>query len=156
MATTKRKPSPTLGQEKQGLNTVLADALVEGKPQPKGSMRGFVHKGRAVLTTANKGLKPWTTRVVKELKKSIWLDEPYPYAVRVSIYASFVPPKSRSSDEPMIQKPDIDKVARAVLDAIVEAGVICDDKQVVFLMVSKRYSETGTESTEICVRSEGC
>lgn len=40
-------------------------------------------------------------------------------------------------------KPDVDKLARAVLDALTESGLWRDDSQVVSLSASKAYSKDG-------------
>lgn len=53
-------------------------------------------------------------------------------------------PKSLSRGRPTpahLGKPDADKLARGVLDALTSAGVLQDDSQVVFLTASKRYAE---------------
>jgi hypothetical protein len=45
------------------------------------------------------------------------------------------------------KRPDADKLARAVLDAITESGTIRDDAQVVSLQVRKRYGQPGVRIT---------
>lgn len=45
------------------------------------------------------------------------------------------------------KRPDADKLARAVLDAITESGTIRDDAQVVSLRVRKRYGQPGVRIT---------
>ena len=42
-------------------------------------------------------------------------------------------------------RPDIDKLARAILDALTDARVWPDDGQVVTMHVEKRYGEPGVE-----------
>lgn len=48
-----------------------------------------------------------------------------------------------------IVTPDIDKVARLILDALTIAGVIADDRQVVTLTVSKEYVDVGQAATSV-------
>lgn len=47
------------------------------------------------------------------------------------------------------KKPDIDNLAKAVLDALVKAGAIEDDRFVVRLLTMKTYSEVPRVSIEI-------
>ena len=63
-------------------------------------------------------------------------------AVEIIVTFSFVRPKSVSAKKRpnMIVKPDIDKLARAVLDALTHHAYD-DDSQVVTLVVSKIYGE---------------
>ena len=45
------------------------------------------------------------------------------------------------------KRPDVDKLARAVLDAITESGTLRDDCQVVALSARKRYGPPGVAIT---------
>jgi Holliday junction resolvase RusA-like endonuclease len=45
------------------------------------------------------------------------------------------------------QKPDVDNIAKAVLDAIVQAGIIADDTQVVRLIVFRLMCGTDRDAT---------
>lgn len=113
--------------------------FVAGIPVPQGSKTGYVVGRRAVLTDANKAvLKPWRAQVTR-MASSSWADrEQMAGAVRVDAVFVFVRPKSVKRDAPSV-KPDVDKLARALLDGITDAGVWKDDSQVTRLDVEKVY-----------------
>lgn len=99
-----------------------------GIPRPQGSKR--LLRGR--LIESSRGHADWRRTVAmaalaaRQDRGGEWpVDRP----VRMSIYF-FVPGRPDA-------RPDIDKLARAVLDAIVEAGVVRDDSQVVELFALK-------------------
>jgi crossover junction endodeoxyribonuclease RusA len=69
-----------------------------------------------------------------------------PFAGAVAIDLCFVLPRPKSTPKrqtpPAIKRPDLDKVTRAVLDAITGV-VLLDDAQVVDLRASKRLADIG-------------
>ena len=115
---------------------------VNGAPQPKGSMKAFIPKGwtRPVLTTSNASLKAWeqTIRSVAQAHVSAYTTDP----VRVRLRFALPCPQSlsrRASRRPHTMRPDVDKLARAALDAL--TGVIFkDDSQVYALSAVKQYA----------------
>lgn len=116
--------------------------FVPGKPAPQGSKR---HVGHGVMIESSKNVKPWRQDV-----REACLRDGQP-AVRIEgavvVTLEFVMPRPTSTPKrrtpPAMRKPDIDKLARAVLDAITSAGVIEDDARIVRLMASKRLAEIG-------------
>ena len=114
---------------------------VLGSPIPQGSMKAFTPKGwkRPILTSDNKKTKPWRQDVgqicLAELHGSP-AGRGVPMRVMIAFY--FERPKSVKSLAEKTTKPDIDKLARAVLDAI--TGIAFeDDSQVTELFVTKSY-----------------
>jgi Holliday junction resolvase RusA-like endonuclease len=111
-----------------------------GRSQPQGSKNAFKHGNRVVLVEASKGLKPWRSVVslaAKEVMLSVQdmslIDGP----VAVDVIFTFVPGRTVKR-KAMTTKPDIDKLARAILDSL--TGVCWrDDAQVVELRVCKVY-----------------
>jgi Holliday junction resolvase RusA-like endonuclease len=116
---------------------------VQGKPSPKGSLRHVGH-GRLIEQVA--GSKPWRQKVDAAARVAVvetgWLLS-YTGAVQVDIDLYLARPKSapnriwpttRSSG-------DVDKHARNILDALVDAAVIADDSQVITLHVNKAHTE---------------
>lgn len=123
---------------------------VLGTPRPQGSMRGFVVKGRAVLTSDNKRLKPWRDQVSISAIRRLGGMGPIerPLSVAISILFTFMRPKSAKGRERPTVKPDLDKLIRAVLDAL--TGVVFeDDSQVTHIMASKEYGEVESCTIEI-------
>lgn len=114
--------------------------FVAGIPIPQGSKTAYVVGKRAVLTDANKKLlKPWRAEVTR-IARAVWLDRVRIEDVAVRVEATFVfeRPKSVKRPAPSV-KPDVDKLARALLDGITDSGIWKDDSQVTDLHVEKVY-----------------
>lgn len=122
---------------------------VPGIPQTKGSTRSFVVKGRPVTTSDNPNLKSWEHAVrVTALERGL-VPTTLPAAVRIE----FILPRPKShfgakgilprcAAERHAKKPDVDKLTRAVLDAL--TGVAYhDDAQVYRASGEKRYAQEG-------------
>lgn len=115
--------------------------FVPGVPVPQGSKTAFVVGKRAVVTDANaKALKPWRALVKAAAVEALHgreplVDEP----LVVSVEFRFVRPKSVRRELPHV-KPDVDKLLRAVLDALTDAHVWGDDSQVVKAAAEKVYA----------------
>jgi Holliday junction resolvase RusA-like endonuclease len=115
---------------------------VPGKASPQGSKKGFVINGRAVLVDASGGNKAWrklVTETIQSSKDYIRLDG----AINVSLM--FAMEQAKSNKKPkMTQKPDIDKLARSVLDAMTDSFLIEDDSRIVHLTVTKQWATEDT------------
>lgn len=124
---------------------------VQGVPIPQGSMRGFVVGGRARLTSDNPKTRPWKAAVTADASAAVHAAGlPHPAyghePVAVSIAFTLPRPKGHfgvkgvlpSAPKHPTSAPDLDKLARAVLDAL--TGIAYrDDAQVVGLDVAKHY-----------------
>ncbi len=112
--------------------------LVRGLPRAQGSCRAYVCQGRAIVTNKNPNLNMWRelVRVEGRAHAPVTLWEG---ALNVSCYFTFSPTKARKKQGMShYQRPDIDKLLRAVLDAL--TGVIWrDDAQVMILRGQKSY-----------------
>jgi len=121
-----------------------------GDAQPQGSTRAFVPAGwkRAILTSANPKLKSWRQLVTEaanvaiarypEPDRSLMLD-----GVRLSIAFYMPRPKSlKKTRTAHTTKPDIDKLVRAICDALSQV-VFRDDSQVCELVTMKHYAAEG-------------
>ena len=113
---------------------------VLGRALPQGSKNAFKSGNRVVLVEASKGLKPWRSVVALEakLKRDEVQDQSLIEGpVTVELLFQFVPGKTVKRKE-MTTKPDVDKLSRAILDAL--TGVVWkDDSQVVELRARKQY-----------------
>lgn len=120
----------------------LLEFSVAGDPVPQGSMKAFVVGGRAVLTSDNKKLKAWRKRLCVLIQAQL-LGERISRDTAVGVRISFrlLKPKTVKRVFPTV-KPDLDKLVRAVLDAITESGAWADDSQVIELHVRKSYTST--------------
>ena len=112
---------------------------VAGLPVPQGSSRAFVIAGRAHITSdTGHRLQDWRQAIASEARVAFseLLDGP------VEVFAEFFLPRPASRPKRVFwpdRKPDIDKLARASLDALTGVG-FRDDAQVVRLVASKRYT----------------
>lgn len=117
---------------------------VHGVPSPQGSKRAYVRNGRANLVeVAGTALKDWRTSVAFTARAAI-VDQDWAIVddgpVEVEILFRMPRPKSRPEDFWHAVRPDIDKLTRAVLDALTTARVWRDDSQVSDLVVMKHYA----------------
>lgn len=108
-------------------------------PAPKGSYR-FV-RGHAI--PMSKREKPWrnlvsdNARIAMTREKFTQFDKDVP----VSVHITFLMPRPKTVKRHMpTVPPDIDKLCRAVLDALTDVGVWVDDSQVVDLGATKIYA----------------
>ena len=120
---------------------------VRGLPVPQGSSRAFVVAGKARIVTKTARLSDWRSAIATAAG-TVMGTEPLldgPLTVRAEF---FLPrPKSTKRVYPAV-RPDLDKLARALLDGC--TGVVwTDDSRVVDLIVSKRYGDAPGVSVEI-------
>ena len=121
---------------------------------PQGSMRGFVVNGQARVTHAKPlALTEWRRAIAASATDAGAVCEDG--ACIVSLVFNLARGKTVRRAYPTV-KPDIDKLARSVLDAL--TGVCWqDDAQVCDLILSKRYSDTpGLTVTVSRLREEKC
>lgn len=120
------------------LTTTSFNIFLNGVPQSKGSIKAFVVGGRARLTSDNPKLKSWQSSMVQRV--ALVRPPTIPAGVPVYVRLIFVMPRPASRPSRIRQtlanwcvvKPDIDKLTRAVLDVLTQAGVYADDNQVVW------------------------
>lgn len=114
---------------------------VRGIPQPKGSTKAFMRPGMKypVVTNDNLKTKPWAEGV-RLVAQQHAPSLPWDGAVELSVYFFLVRPKSLPKKAlHHIKKPDLDKLLRAVKDAL--KGVIyLDDSQVMEVQAKKTYA----------------
>lgn len=127
---------------------------VPGVPIAQGSKR-FVGNGRMV-ESAN-ALKPWRAEVMAAAIEAADANADWCAGTGRATYCAklrftFKRPKSHyrvtgalmpsAPDDPSV-KPDLDKLIRAVFDALTQSGVIGDDSQIVKLLAVKTYGTPG-------------
>lgn len=136
---------------------------VLGKPEPAGSKRAFVVRkggvptGQVVVSDANRKAKGWQQEVREVARQALMdahdgdrfaplLSEPLVLRVRfyrarpASHYGTGRNAATLKPSAPMYPstRPDVDKLSRAVLDAL-SGCVYNDDAQIVIKTASKRY-----------------
>jgi len=116
---------------------------VYGTPVPQGSMKAFIPPGfsRPIITSDNEKLKPWRNEVagcaLVEMKRNKFerCGRRVPIVIEVTFF--FHPTKDRRMVH-KTTKPDIDKLLRAMLDAL--TGIVFeDDAQVTDCILRKRF-----------------
>ena len=127
--------------------TACLDFFVPGVPEPEGSTRAFVVGGRAVVThTKGSALNAWRATVrltaISAARTHRWALE-HDGPVTVTAAFTMPAPKRPRFQSPAV-KPDLDKLARAVGDAITTSrahgpGLIREDSRIVTWHVSKEY-----------------
>lgn len=125
--------------------------FVAGHPKGQGSKR---HVGRGVMVEMSKDLGPWRRAIAEvasqeadgryfaegvEVRAVFWFQRPGAHygTGRNAGYVKRSAPNYRTST------PDVDKLVRALLDALVIGGVLRDDRFVVRVEAEKRYGDPG-------------
>lgn len=129
---------------------------VYGTPQPQGSAKAFVVRGRARVTSANAKNMPWRNEVAHcALAARAEAGHHNLFAAKhvpVLVQATFVfakPPSAPKKRTHHVVKPDCDKLLRSIGDAL--TGIVWqDDSQVVGMAGRKVYGLP--ERVEIEVR----
>jgi crossover junction endodeoxyribonuclease RusA len=134
---------------------------VFGVPQPQGSTWAFIPKGwdRPVITTDNAKMKPWRQQVATMALATMNEHQVQmtPRSIPISIALTFVFQKPQSERKATLHKttkPDLDKLLRAVLDALTG---ICytDDSQVTECRVAKIFGSPARLEVQVNTLAEG-
>lgn len=119
--------------------------FVPGAPAPQGSKR---HIGAGRMIEMSKNVGPWRERIAITAHNAMTEHGLTLIGGPTAITIEFILPRPKSAPKSWtpdaIKRPDIDKLARAVLDAITRI-VICDDAQITDLQAYKRIA--GTDET---------
>lgn len=132
---------------------------VEGEPKGKGRPR-FRRTKNFVQTYTDAKTKSYEQQIKDAATRAMGESEPLETPLSVFLYVRFSVPKSYSKQrtkdclsgkEKHTKKPDIDNVAKQILDSMNDV-VYKDDTQVIFLNVKKLYSTV--PGVDILVREE--
>ena len=134
---------------------------VHGVPAPKGSARAFFVKnlGRSVITNANAKTKPWEQAIRAAAIESGCTPELGAVTVEAEFY--FPRPKGHfgarglkdSAPRENTKKPDVDKLVRALLDALTGQAFV-DDAQVIQVTGRKHYCPSnGGPGASVTIRN---
>ena len=121
-----------------------------GIPAPQGSKR---HVGRGIMIESSKSLPAWREQVIYDVRKAA---NGYVFTEGIAVTLAFRFPRLKAhfnskgaikDNAPTFKttKPDIDKLCRAVLDAITISGAIRDDSQCYALTAVKIYCNEGPQ-----------
>lgn len=136
------------------MNTLAFDVI--GTPAPQGSKR---HVGNCVMVESSKAVKPWRQDVAAAARAAASeQDWQAPRHVVVAAVFRFHRPSGHfgtgrnanriRAGAPRLhtQKPDLDKLLRATLDALTTSGVIRDDANVHAIHAQKTWCTPGQAS----------
>jgi Holliday junction resolvase RusA-like endonuclease len=138
---------------------------VPGLPIPQGHVRSVTKGGRTWSFHGSPGLKPWRESItLVAVAAMAGQGGPYTGAVEVALTFHLPRPRSHygtgrnatrlkaSAPEHVTTRPDVDRLARAVLDAIsIGPGpILADDSQVAVLYAAKRWTD-GAEAPGVSV-----
>jgi crossover junction endodeoxyribonuclease RusA len=115
---------------------------VAGVAQPKGSTRAFMPKGSRfpVVTTTNRSLKAWQYAVQRAAGLAFARQVQGPIALLATFYLAR--PKSTKRGSYHLKKPDLDKLTRAIGDALTGTAYR-DDSEIVSIHTHKCYADDG-------------
>lgn len=129
--------------------TTHITVTVSGTPLPEGSLKAYCRGGRAVIMhDRSQALETWRTRVTITARNAAhqahWqlpVDQP------VKIAACFLLPRPKTVNRLLPStKPDLDKLARAIGDALCPRNrhlrVLTEDSRIVEWAIKKRYAGT--------------
>lgn len=114
-----------------------------GIPAPQGSMKAFMRPGmkHPVVTGDNARTRPWRQAIV-DASREVMAGRT-PIEGPVGVVATFYLPRPKSAPKRITQPaklPDLDKLVRALFDALTAAGVWRDDAQVVRVDALKAFA----------------
>ncbi|WP_165242103.1 RusA family crossover junction endodeoxyribonuclease [Corynebacterium lizhenjunii] len=119
-------------------NTPPIHLHIQGHPAPQGSKR---HIGNGRMIEQSKKLPTWRNTLILHMRnqyKGPPLNQP------LHITATFYMPRPKHPKYPTpAVTPDLDKLARALGDALTQARIIKDDARITDWTISKRYHPTG-------------
>lgn len=135
---------------------MTASFFVPGEPKAQPRVKAF-RRGKFTGVYTPKTADAWKQAVKDSWKKSSYPKFPW-CPLGVSLSFTMPRPKSHYRANGLLKptqqlmhtkKPDCDNIAKAVLDALTDAGAWTDDAQVVLLNVAKRWCHAGQEGCEV-------
>lgn len=114
---------------------------VAGTPAPKGSYRAVPTARGTRLLPASPREKQWRATICQAIFAAGYRQPAWPDNEPLTVEAVFHLPRGKTVTRAMpTVPPDVDKLARCLLDALTGARLIHDDKQVVTLNATKIYA----------------
>jgi len=125
---------------------------VHGIPAPQGSKR---HVGGGRMVEQSRAVGPWREAVRTETQRALDKQRLAGFEARVPVMVEITFWLARPKSAPKsltipVKRPDVDKLARAVLDGLVAGGAFADDSQVFHLTARKLFADLSA------TRSPGC
>lgn len=130
--------------------TFLLTCIIPGTPQQQGSKRSL-GAGRPFIE-ANRNLAPWRADAIARLQAEWGGCDPITEPVSVDVAFAFARPASHfgvgrnagvlkaSAPRAKATAPDLDKLCRALGDALTQSGVLRDDALIAEWVASKQWA----------------
>ena len=117
---------------------MILEAFVPGLPAPQGSKR---HVGRGIMVESSKALAPWREDVRQGVRAVLGDADPIdgPCIVRLTFWLPRPKSHPRTRRTLPDTRPDLDKLARGVCDALTSSGAIRDDAIIVAMPLAEFY-----------------
>jgi crossover junction endodeoxyribonuclease RusA len=121
------------------------EIIVYGTPAPQGSKR---HIGRGILMESSKKCKPWREAVHwAAIESKVRVEGPVEVVMVFTLAKPRSAPKRRRTWPD--RRPDLDKLSRSTLDALVSAGAIEDDGRVIAIRAAKTFPGEYPEALDV-------
>ena len=123
---------------------------VAGIPAPQGSKR---HVGGGRMVEVSRAVGPWREAVRAETQRAVCGASPF-CERPVAVHVWFRLPRPKSTPKSTVwpaKRPDVDKLARAVLDGLTAGGAFRDDSQVIWLTAMKQFAGMPVSGLPGCV-----
>lgn len=124
------------------------ELFVAGEPAPQGSKNAYKRGTAVVMVESNKRLPQWRKSLVDALQARLGIEPPFPTGVTVDATFYLTKAKTNKKAQPT-QKPDLDKLARALGDALTISGVLKDDSYIIEWRLRKLFAEFEQPGVEI-------
>lgn len=112
-----------------------------GTPRPQGSKR-YIGGGRSI--ESSKHLPAWRKALTTSAETAHNHKPPIQGPITITAIFIFPRPKRlKNKTEPHTKTPDLDKLQRALGDALTQSGAINDDSQITTWITHKRYAHPG-------------
>jgi Holliday junction resolvase RusA-like endonuclease len=118
---------------------------VPGRPVPQGSKGAYFNRrtGRTNIVETTRGLRAWrdvvTATAMHHAKQAGWRT-PDRHVGLFVVLGFVLPSPVRMRGDGATTRPDLDKLTRAVFDAMTDAHIWHDDAQVTACIATKRYA----------------
>ena len=120
---------------------------IYGNPAPQGSKTAIVRNGRAIMFESSKKLPEWRETVLMGATIARAEQGGLTILGPVTVAMTFHMPRPKSTSRKYPNSaPDLDKLVRAVGDALQESEVLANDGQIVTLVAHKVYAANETYS----------
>lgn len=132
---------------------------VDGEPKAQPRPRAFAFHGHARMYDA--GTSNGWKKLIAFAAKPHCPKTPFQGPLRVNLHFWFARPKSHygkrkgkpyikeSAPRSMTNKPDVDNLAKAVMDALTDVGIWSDDAQIIITEITKRWSDDDSQGVDV-------